>query len=47
MEFQKIAPSVFKPEKPGDTVEGTLVTVEDGKNMEVKCITYKQPQTIS
>jgi len=31
MEFQKIAPSVFKPEKPGDTVEGTLVTVEDGK----------------
>ena len=31
MEFQKIAPSVFKPEKAGDTVEGTLVAVEDGK----------------
>ena len=31
MEFQKIAPSMFKPEKSGDTVEGTLVAVEDGK----------------
>ena len=31
MEFKKISPGVFKPVNTGDTIEGVLVNVEDGK----------------
>jgi hypothetical protein len=31
MEFQKIEPGVFKPQKEGETVEGTLRSVEESK----------------
>ena len=31
MEFQKIEPGVFKPTKEGESIEGTLLSVEDSK----------------
>ena len=31
MEFQKINPGVFKPTKDGESVEGTLLSIEESK----------------
>lgn len=34
MEFTKIEPSIWKPKTVGESVEGVLVSVEDGKKFE-------------